>query len=611
MFPKLLVRLCQPTLILCLLSLLAAYTIYKEVPPHYISTQRPILDWEQYASRNAPEIEKSDTSHKINESSQDSLIKNAIPFERSLANPKYLEGLNQGHLTPPTIPAESKQLVYKWEGKPGEGSSGKTKQYYEIELKHHYGLFSLYPALIAILFCWLTREPLISLFLASITGAIMLGSFDYIEGLLLPVFMSQNAALILILYLWLLGGLLGIWTRTGAAQAFANWVTKHFVSGPNSARFVTWFLGILFFQGGTVSTVLVGTTVKPLADRQKVSHEELSYIVDSTASPIACLIAFNAWPAYIQAFLYVPGVVFLANESERLAFFFRSLPLSFYAIFAVIGTLLFSFDKLPLVGRRMKAAQKRARTTGELDAPGAMPLHAPTMQIEKIDSKASGAYQPSHWEFIIPLFILLGTAIITFIVSGSPKVHLAFGIALLWSGVVALLRGLKLKELIHAYGDGCKSVLMGALILLFALVIGQVTAQAGGGHNLVDLLGSSIPYWLLPLTLLALTILIAFSTGTSWGTYAVVYPLAMPLAWAIASGGGITSPELYLSLCFAVVLNGSVIGDQSSPISDTTILSSMCTGCDLMDHVKTQIVPVAWATLLATISWTIVAFACA
>ena len=135
---------------------------------------------------------------------------------------------------------------------------------------------------------------------------------------------------------------MGIWCRTGAAEAFAEFMTKKFVRGPISAKLVSWSLGVIFFQGGTISTVLVGTTVKPISDKQKISHEELSYIVDSTASPIASLLAFNAWPGYIQSFIFVSGVSWLATESDRIAFFFISIPLCFYAMFAVLGTFLLS-----------------------------------------------------------------------------------------------------------------------------------------------------------------------------------------------------------------------------------------------------------------------------
>ena len=123
---------------------------------------------------------------------------------------------------------------------------------------------------------------------------------------------------------------------------------------------------------------------------------------------------------------------------------------------------------------------------------------------------------------------------------------------------------------------------------------------------MVELLGGAIPYYALPTILMTLTVIIAFSTGTSWGTYAVAFPLALPLAWSVAMNAGVSNPQLFMMICFAAVLNGSVMGDQCSPISDTTILSSMCTGCDLMDHVKTQIIPACYAAGLAIIGWTIV-----
>ena len=121
----------------------------------------------------------------------------------------------------------------------------------------------------------------------------------------------------------------------------------------------------------------------------------------------------------------------------------------------------------------------------------------------------------------------------------------------------------------------------------------------------MSLLGEQVPFWLLPLVLQLLTMIIAFSTGTSWGTYAIAFPLAMPLAWAICQSQGLANPELFMMVCFATVLNGSVYGDQCSPISDTTILSAMTTGCDLMDHVKSQIVPASYAAGLAALLWTL------
>ena len=159
--------------------------------------------------------------------------------------------------------------------------------------------------------------------------------------------------------------------------------------------------------------------------------------------------------------------------------------------------------------------------------------------------------------------------------------------------------------MIEGIGEGLKGVVLGSVILILAITIGGIAKSAGGGVYLVELLGSSIPYYVLPAILMFLTVTIAFSTGTSWGTYAVAFQLALPLAWSVAMNAGIANPKVYLMICFATVLNGSVMGDQCSPISDTTILSSMCTGCDLMDHVKTQMIPAMYAAGLALICWTI------
>jgi len=474
--------------------------------------------------------------------------------------------------------------------------------YRQISSTKHLGFWSLLPAVVAIGLCLTTKEPLISLLLGIVTAAVMLLQFDLTNEVLLEGLASKKAAGVLLLYLWLLGGLMGIWSRTGAAQAFADWASKTLVRGPKSAKLVAWGLGVAFFQGGTVSTVLVGTSVKPIADRERVSHEELSYVVDSTASPIAILLAFNAWPVYVQALIFVPGVALLATPEDRLAFFFNSLPLSFYAWFAVLGTLLLSLDRLPLIGRGMRHAIKRARETGQLDRPGSDPMAAKELHASEVPA----GYKPVVWEFAVPLIALIGIAVGTYLTINSPQVYWAFGAAVVIAAVSALIRGMTLKQLIEGIGNGLKGVVVASVILLLAVVLGGMMQQTGGGAYLVTALGEAFPYWLLPAALMLMTMVIAFSTGTSWGTFAVAFPLAMPLAWAVGQDQALANPELFLMVCFATVLNGSVYGDQCSPISDTTILSSMTTGADLMDHVKTQIVPASVAAGLAVVCWEVI-----
>ncbi|MFT5367198.1 MAG: Na+/H+ antiporter NhaC [Candidatus Latescibacterota bacterium] len=522
--------------------------------------------------------------------------------------PAYIDPvpIAQAQLNPDSVrrsgeePAVTQEFVSA-----AEMRGGQTQTlYYQLLAKRHWGYWSLLPALVAVVLCWLTKEPVTSLLGGVVSGALVLGRYDLTGEVLIPSLATTSAAGVLLLYLWLLGGLMGVWSRTGAAQAFAEFMTIRFVRGPRSAKLVAWGLGVIFFQGGTISTVLVGTTVKPIADKENISHEELAYIVDSTASPIASQLAFNAWPGYVQAFIFVSGVSFLATEADRIAFFFQSVPFCFYAIFAVLGTFLLSIDKPLFLGKQLGAAIERSRTTGQLDGEGADPLSSKELESSNIPE----GYTPHVIEFFLPLGALIGIAIGTFIYGGSPNVQWAFGVALLLASGMALAKGMSLKDLLSGFQDGIKGVVLGSVILLLAMTIGGLSKEIGGGTFLVEQLGDSIPYFLLPVLLQVLTMVIAFSTGTSWGTYAVAFPLAMPLAWAVAGANGLAHPELFMTLCFAAVMDGSVFGDQCSPISDTTVLSSMCTGCDLMDHVKTQIPQASVAAGLAAICWTCVAF---
>lgn len=519
-------------------------------------------------------------------------LPNVTPASQAQLTPDLLAEINRQQ----AVPSIMNEVVFT-----EKQVEGRVQTLYERhEVKRHWKLWSLLPALVAVLLCFVTREPVISLFGGIVAGALLLSKYDITEEVLVAQLATTDAAGILILYLWLLGGLMGVWARTGAAQAFAELMTRKVVRGPRSARLVAWTLGIIFFQGGTISTVLVGTTVKPISDKERISHEELSYIVDSTASPVASLLAFNAWPGYVQAFIFVSGVPFLLTEADRIQFFFASVPLCFYAILAVLSTFLMSIDKLPFTRKQMRDAIIRARTTGKLDRDGSQPLSAKELQASSVPA----GYTPHIIEFFLPLGLMITVTVGTFMVTGSPQVRWAFGGALVVAIGLALFRGMRLEDVMSGVTDGLKGVVLGSLILLLAIIIGGISSETGGATYLVDLLGSSIPYWSLPVILQVLTMGISFSTGTSWGTYAVAFPLAMPLAWAVAQSSGLEHPQLYMMVCFATVMDGSVFGDQCSPISDTTVLSAMCSGCDLMDHVKTQLPHAFDAAVLAAVAWT-------
>ncbi len=463
---------------------------------------------------------------------------------------------------------------------------------------------SIVPAVVTIALAFATRRVIPALFAGILSGSAVVlwqtGSFDAadpISNFLLPSIGSKNFARILLIYLWCLGGLIGMWEKTGGARHFADWVVQA-VRGPRSALFFTWVMGLVFHQGGTVSTVLVGTTVKPVADRHRVSHEELAYVVDSTASPVATLLAYNAWPLYVAGI--VAGTIpILATEELAEDFFWSALPYNFYAWLAITATLLFSLGLLPWCGRTLGQARDRARNEGLLDRPGSEPMTV----LGSPDEPGKGSYAPSLLDFAVPLAVLLGLAIIPVVFFDQNRINEAFVSALLSSMLLARLRGMPLGEIMDGFLRGCQQMTLGAVVLGLAVTLATVSKELGTAGFVVDAIGHGIPAVALPALLTALCMGIAFATGTSWGTYAVVFPIAMPLAWALLPDAG------YVQLCFAAVLGGAVFGDQCSPISDTTILSSMFTGCDLMDHVRTQF-PIALtvAALAAGISTLFAAF---
>jgi Na+/H+ antiporter NhaC len=305
-------------------------------------------------------------------------------------------------------------------------------------------------------------------------------------------------------------------------------------------------MGVLFHQGCTISTVLAGTTVKPVSDKHKVAHEELAYIVDSTASPIATLIPFNVWPIYVAGLLAIPALAEdIPTEEAAVGLFLAAIPFNFYALIAVAMTFLFAFDRLPLFGTSMSKAVKRVEESGALDDPNATPL----VSKELTESKLLPGYVPNVLDFLLPMGTLLGMCIVPWL----------------------------------------------------AVTLASVSGDLGTAQFVIDAtvgVLKEVPY-ILPALLLAVSMIVAFSIGSSWGTYAVMFPLALPLAFAI------TGNEIFILLCFGALLGGAVFGDQCSPISDTTILSALACGSDLMAHVRTQLPLALIAAGISAVLYTI------
>ena len=456
-----------------------------------------------------------------------------------------------------------------------------------VEAQGHRDFLSLMPALATLVICFVTRNVILALFMGVLFGGLATGEYNIIRHFLIPSIGTERFAEILLVYLWALGGLLGIWNRNGGAWHFAHWVSDNFVRSRRSAMFFAWVMGVIFHQGGTISTVLTGTTVRPVADREKVAHEELAYVVDSTASPVATIIPFNVWPVYVAGLIAIPSMShFVADEEAGISMFLQAIPFNFYGWLAVTFTLLFAFDKLPFVGGAMRRAQQRVRETGELDAPGAEPMLSKELHALNI---AEG-YRPSLIDFFVPIGVLFGFAIVPWLVTGSPMIFEAFGLAVVSGIVLSVLRGMSVSDAFEGLVDGIKGVTVGAIVLGLAVTLASVSEKLGASAFVIERTSDFLTLmpFVLPGLLMIICMVVSFSVGSSWGTYAVVFPIALPLAFAI-------SPDpLYVKLAFAAIMGGAVFGDQCSPISDTTILSALACGSDLMDHVLTQL-PMALA----------------
>ena len=475
-----------------------------------------------------------------------------------------------------------------WVFSPSEGDGG-------------YGWWSLLPPGLTLLVCFLTRNVILALFIGVFSGGLVTGQLNIVQAYLIPSLGTENYAQILLVYLWALGGLLGLWNRNGGARYFAQYVSDRFVRSRVTAKLFAWIMGVIFHQGGTISTVLAGTTVRPVSDREKVAHEELAYIVDSTASPIATIIPFNVWPAYIAGLITIDALsAIVPDQASAIGWFLKAIPYNFYAWFAVLLTLLFALDKLPFLGKPMRAAVNRVDTTGALDRPGAIPMASS----ELTQANIAPGYNPALIDFIAPIGTLLGLCIVPWLLGGTPMVFEAFALAVVVSIVLSILRGMSTADAFEALVTGIKGVTVGAIILGLAVTLGTVSEALHTSAFIIDATVptlSVVPY-ILPSLLMLICMVVSFSIGSSWGTYAVIFPIALPLAYAL-------SPDpAFFTLTFGAILGGAVFGDQCSPISDTTILSSLACGSDLMDHVTTQLPLALAAAVMAALLYLVLAF---
>jgi Na+/H+ antiporter NhaC len=489
---------------------------------------------------------------------------------------------------------------------------------------------SLVPAVVTVALAFATRQVLLALLAGVATASAVLflqtgapGDLNPLRRFLLPLLASESFAPVLLVYLLCLGGVIGVWTKTGAALFFARRVRERHRGDSRSALFLAWLLGVVFHQGSSVGTVIAATTAKPASDPQRVSHEELAYVVDSTSGPAATLIPLNAWPVAVGAML-AGTIAPIPNAREGTLWFVAAIPFNFYAILAVASTLLFAFGLLPWIGASMRAAIARARTTGQLDAPDAEPVFLTEVE----PGAGTPGYSPGLVDFLAPLAALVAVAGTPLVAAElaragwlgtpwsaavaavqawptAPDTWLleGFGAALLVAAAVPLARGLSLSQVLDGVVAGCRGMTSGALLLALAIALAAACKELQGAAYVAELIGDTLPLAALPAALMLVCAALSFAAGTWWGTYALVLPIAMPLAYELHAD------PAFVKVCFGAVIGGALYGDQCSPLSDSTVLAAMFSGADVMDHVRTQL-PIATITaLLAALASTVAALA--
>ena len=442
-----------------------------------------------------------------------------------------------------------------------------------------YGILSLVPVCIALILAFVTKDALLSLLIGCIIGIIVMGQniVTGITGLFQTALGNADFIWVLCIEVFI-GILVAYFQKSGAIKAFADKVGAMNLSR-RGAETMSFALGVFIFFSDYFSPLYVGNVMRPITDKAKASREFLAYVCDSTSAPICCLIPFTSWGIYVAGLLVGMGCI--ADSAMGQNVVVHAAMYNFYCIFALVLCGLLGCGIIPHYGP-MKKAEKRALEEGKVVADGATPLLS--KELDNIMPN-EGVKTSLALDFFAPAVIIIGITVGTYVILGSAKTLEAFVVAVAYQFIVMVIqKKATVKELMDTAVEGIKSVMAAILILSMAYCMNSITKQLGTAQYIISLTES----WMTPLLLLVITFLvcavISFLTGSSWGTYAIMLPIVMPLAFNLT--GGELGTVVYAAV--GAVMGGGCFGDHCSPISDTTILSSLAAGSDHVDHVKTQ-----------------------
>lgn len=476
------------------------------------------------------------------------------------------------------------------------------------------GWLSILPPLIAIGLALVFKRVVPALFLgvwigASIAVGLTLGGFW--QGLLesfgtyVLSAMATKSHVSIILFSLMIGGMVGIIRKNGGTHGIVNKMID-WASNPTRGQVATNILGIVIFFDDYANTLIVGNTMRSITDKLRISREKLAYIVDSTSAPVASLALVTTWIGFEVGLINDALATIGGLDLSGYSVFLESILYRFYPWLALFFVFAIAFTDREY--GPMWKAEHRARTTGDVIGEDAQVDEA-AADGEELAPKPDKPVRAIN--AVIPVAVLVFGVLYFLYTTGLEAAGPGASIreiigaadsytALMWGSILSVItaavlsmaqRILTLEETVEAWYSGLKSMLFAMIVLVLAWALSSTTEVLHTAEFLGSVLSDTLPPGLVPAIIFVLAALISFATGTSWGTMGILMPLTIPLTWSIMQANGIANPEHYYILYNAVsaVLAGAVFGDHCSPISDTTILSSMASGCDHIAHVNTQL----------------------
>jgi len=438
---------------------------------------------------------------------------------------------------------------------------------------------SIIPPLLAVVLAFITRDAIISLAIACLAGVLLLG-----QGIVgLPALITRSLGKEDFIWICMvelcIGVMVAFFQRCGAVTMFTKRVGQ-WATNRKKVTTVGWGMGLFIFFSDYFSPLFVGPVMRKLTDKYRISREKLAYICDSTSAPLVVLLPITGWAVYLSGLTI--GIAGIGDKDAAMQLFIHSIPYNFYGFLAILMVGLLALQIIPDFGP-MRRAEERAYKTGKVLRDGAVPM----MGKELTELEVSTSPHPNIFlNFLLPVVIIVGTNLTTFFLSGKASVLESFMLACSVLGIIMWLQRVDtLRGLMQTVLAGMKGVMPAVIILALAYCINTISREMKTAEYVVEISRSWMAPGLLPVLVFLISGFISFATGTSWGCYAIMVPIALPLAYQF-SGETIDG----LVLCsFAAVAGGGVFGDHCSPLSDTTVLSSLGSACDHIDHVKTQL----------------------